>query len=217
MDADVEKSVRTTIENLKKLGATIVDISLPHTKYTLPVYYIIAPAEAASNLARYDGVRYGQRSPSAKTLADLYELSRAEGFGPEVKRRILVGNYVLAAGYYDAFYKKGQQVRTLIVNDFKAAFHNTCDVIVTPVAPNTAFKLGEKTASPLAMYLEDVFTVPANLAGLPGLSVPCGLDRNKLPIGAQVLGPPFSESLLLRVGAAIEMTSGFDASAKTKQ
>lgn len=216
LDPEIEAAVRKTIAQLQDQGAEVVDISLPHTEYTLPVYYIIAPAEAASNLARYDGIRYGFRTDNAESLTEVYERTRATGFGAEVKRRILIGNYVLSAGYYDAYYRKGQQVRTLIINDFKAAFHNKCDVIVAPVSPTTAFKLGEKTDSPLAMYLADVFTVPVNLAGLPGLSVPCALDKKKLPIGAQVIGPPFAESLLLRVGRAIERNAQFDVHAMTR-
>ena len=214
-DAEVEKSIRDGLQLLKGMGAELVDISLPHTDYALPVYYIITPAEASSNLARYDGVRYGTRAEGAETLAEMYERTRAEGFGPEVKRRLLIGSYVLSAGYYDAFYKKAQQVRTLIINDFKAAFNNKCDVIVTPASPTTAFKLGEKLQDPLTMYLADIFTAPINLAGLPGMVVPSGLDSKSLPIGMQLIGAPFSESLLLRVGRAFERESGFDTRKKT--
>lgn len=209
MDKEVEASVRDSFKVFEKLGAKIVDISLPHTEYTLAVYYIIAPAEAASNLARYDGIRYGYRTANAENLNELYEITRAEGFGSEVKRRILIGNYVLSAGYYDAYYLKAQQVRTLIINDFKAAFHNHCDIIATPVAPTTAFRLGEKTSSPLSMYLEDIFTVPINLAGVPGLSVPCGLDSNGLPIGLQLIGAPFSELQMLKTALAFEKEVNF--------
>ncbi len=216
MDQEVEQSVRNAIKTFEKLGATIVDISLPHTEHTLAVYYIIAPAEAASNLARYDGIRYGYRKANPESLTELYTKTRAEGFGSEVKRRILIGNYVLSAGYYDAYYKKAQQVRTLIINDFKAAFHNSCDVIVTPVSPTTAFKIGEKTASPLSMYLADIFTVPINLAGVPGLALPCGLDSNNLPIGIQILGAPFSESLLFKTAKAFETEIKFDSSKFTQ-
>ena len=216
IEPEVEASVRKGISTLSKLGADIVEISLPHTQYALPIYYIITPAEAASNLARYDGVRYGHRAENAETLSEMYERSRAEGFGSEVKRRILIGNYVLSAGYYDAYYKKAQQVRTLLINDFKAAFNNSCDLIATPVSPMTAFKLGEKLDSPLAMYLADVFTVPVNLAGVPALSVPCGLDSKNLPIGLQFIGAPFSESLLLKAGQAFEDEAGFDHSKMTK-
>lgn len=196
---DVESAVKEALKNLSKLGAEIVDISLPNTANALAVYYIIAPAEASSNLARYDGVRYGFRSSKSGTLAEMYENTRGEGFGKEVKRRIMIGNYVLSTGYYDAYYLKAQQVRTLIIRDFAEAFDKHCDVIVTPVTPTTAFKLGEKVEDPLQMYLADVFTIPASLAGLPGLSVPCGFDNLGLPIGLQFLCKPFGESLLLRV------------------
>lgn len=210
MEPDVDRCMRDSLKQLEALGATLVDISLPHTEYALPVYYIITPAEASSNLARYDGVRYGHRAAQVETLEEMYERSRAEGFGNEVKRRILIGSYVLSAGYYDAYYRKAQQVRTLIINDFKAAFTNHCDVIATPVSPTTAFKLGEKLDDPLRMYLADIFTAPANLAGLPGLALPCGLDAAGLPIGLQLLGAPFSESLLLCVGQAFERETKFD-------
>lgn len=203
-DADVDRAIRGALETLKSLGAEIVEISLPHTEYALAVYYILALAEASSNLARYDGVRYGYRAENAVSLAEMYERTRSAGFGWEVRRRILMGTYVLSKGYYDAYYRKAQQVRTLIINDFRAAFTNRCDVIAAPVAPSTAFKLGEKTSSPLQMYLADIFTVPINLAGLPGLSVPCGLDSKNLPIGLQLIGPAFGESALLRTGAAFE-------------
>lgn len=209
MQADVEKNFAASVELLKSLGAQTVEISLPHTEYALGIYYIIAPAEAASNLARYDGVRYGHRSPNAETLHDLYERSRAEGFGAEVKRRILIGSYVLSKGYYDAYYRKAQQVRTLIINDFRAAFHNHCDVIATPCSPTTAFPIGAKTSSPLEMYLADVFTVPINLAGVPGISVPSGLDSSGLPIGLQLIGAPFTEKTLIRVAHRFEQAVGF--------
>ena len=211
MEAEVAESVRTALQTLKSLGADLVEISLPHTQYALPVYYVIVPAEAASNLARYDGIRFGSRAKDAKTLSELYELTRAEGFGPEVKRRIMMGNYVLSAGYYDAYYIKAQQVRTLIIDDFKAAFHNHCDVIAAPVSPTTAFKLGEKSESPLSLYLADIFTVPINLAGLPALSVPCGLDSKSLPIGLQLIGQPFAELKLLQVALAFEAEVKFDS------
>ncbi len=216
MDKEVEDSVRAALKTLAGLGAELVDVSLPHTEFALPVYYIITPAEAASNLSRYDGVRYGARAHGAETLTEVYERSRAEGFGEEVKRRILIGNYVLSAGYYDAYYRKAQQVRTLIINDFKAAFHNSCDVIATPVSPTTAFELGAKLDDPLAMYLADIFTVPVNLAGLPGISVPCGLDSKKLPIGLQLIGSPFAESTLMKVAHAFEREAKFDNSGMTK-
>lgn len=216
MNKEVEDTVRKAIKTFEKLGASIIDISLPHSEHSLAVYYIIAPAEAASNLARYDGIRYGFKKQNPSSLNELYEKTRAEGFGSEVKRRILIGNYVLSAGYYDAYYKKAQQVRTLIINDFKAAFHNHCDVIVTPASPTTAFKIGEKTSSPLSMYLADIFTVPINLAGIPGLALPCGLDSQNLPIGLQILGAPFSESLLMKTAFAFEQEIKFDNKKFTK-
>ncbi len=210
MDSEVEKAIRQSISLLKEQGAEIVEISLPHTKHALPVYYVITPAEAASNLARYDGIRYGKRTENFTSLSELYARTRAEGFGTEVKRRILIGNYVLSAGYYDAYYRKAQQVRTLIINDFKAAFNNHCDVILTPASPTTAFKIGENASDPLKMYLADVFTVPVNLAGVPGLTVPTSCDKAGLPIGTQLIGPPFSEPMLLRVGRNLEQACGFD-------
>jgi aspartyl-tRNA(Asn)/glutamyl-tRNA(Gln) amidotransferase subunit A len=200
MSPDVRTNIENSLKTLEKLGATLVEISLPHMEYSLAVYYIVAPAEASSNLARYDGVKYGYRTNKPASLSEMYAKTRAEGFGAEVKRRILIGTYVLSAGYYDAYYKKAQAARTLITNDFKLAFNNSCDVIAGPVSPTTAFKIGEKTTSPLEMYLADIFTIPVNLAGLPGLSVPSGFDSKKLPIGLQLIGPAFSESLLFRVG-----------------
>ena len=210
MDSDVEDTIKQSLKSLEKLGAEIVEISLPHTENAIAVYYIVACAEASSNLARYDGVRYGFRYKEAQTLSEMYEKTRALGFGPEVKRRIILGTYVLSAGYYDAYYRKAQQVRTLIINDFKAAFVNNCDVIATPVSPTTAFKIGEKTASPLQMYLGDVFTVPCSLAGLPGISLPCGLDRKNLPIGIQFIGKPFSEDMLLKTAYSFEQEIKFN-------
>ncbi|MCC6931791.1 MAG: Asp-tRNA(Asn)/Glu-tRNA(Gln) amidotransferase subunit GatA [Deltaproteobacteria bacterium] len=212
MDKEVEDSIRQSLKTYEKLGAEIVEISLPHTEYAIAVYYIVACAEASSNLARYDGVRYGYRYPEAQTLSEMYEKSRSLGFGAEVKRRIILGTYVLSAGYYDAYYKKAQQVRTLVINDFKAAFVNNCDVIATPVSPTTAFKIGEKTADPLQMYLGDVFTVPCSLAGLPGVSIPCGLDSKNLPIGLQLIGKPFSENALLKVAYSFGKETKFDTS-----
>ena len=176
----------------------------------MPVYYIIAPAEASSNLARYDGVRYGHRAENLKSLGELYERSRSEGFGDEVQRRILIGSYVLSAGYFDAFYNKALQVRTLIIDDFKSAFQNSCDVILAPVCPSTAFKIGELSNSPLKMYLQDVLTTPASLAGLPGISVPYSLDSKGLPIGVQLLAPHFGEEILLKVAERIERKASFD-------
>lgn len=193
---------------LKDAGAEIVEISLPHTKYALPTYYIVAPAEASSNLARYDGVRYGLRETvNNGSLDDMYYNTRAAGFGDEVKRRILIGTYVLSAGYYDAYYLKAQKVRQLISNDFKAAFEKV-DAILTPTAPSAAFAPGEKSDDPLAMYLNDVFTVPASLAGLPGSSVPAGLDKNGLPLGLQILGKPWDEETVFKVSGVLEAAIG---------
>jgi aspartyl-tRNA(Asn)/glutamyl-tRNA(Gln) amidotransferase subunit A len=194
---------------LRDAGAQIVDVSLPHTKYGLAAYYIIAPAECSSNLARYDGVRFGLRVPG-EDLADLYERTRAEGFGEEVKRRILIGTYVLSAGYYDAYYTRAQKVRALILQDFTSVFTQV-DALLTPTAPSAAFAQGENMDDPITMYLNDVFTVPANLAGVPGLSVPAGLDGAGLPLGLQVLGRPFDEETVFAVGAAIERAAGFSA------
>jgi aspartyl-tRNA(Asn)/glutamyl-tRNA(Gln) amidotransferase subunit A len=205
MDEDVRVAVASAVAALVERGAQTVDLSLPHTKLALPAYYLVAPAEASSNLARYDGVRYGQRAP-ATDLIDMYARTRGAGFGPEVKRRIMLGTYALRAGYYEAFYKKAQQIRTLIKRDFDKAFHY-CDVILTPTTPTAAFPFGAK-ASPVDMYLADVFTLSCNLAGLPGLSVPCGLTGDGLPIGAQLLGKPLDEVTLLRAGQVIESAVG---------
>lgn len=211
MDPDVAKSWDDGIAWLKDAGAQIVEISLPHTKYALPAYYIIAPAEASSNLARYDGVRYGLRElPEGAGLQDMYAATRAAGFGPEVKRRILIGTYVLSAGFYDAYYTQAQKVRTLIARDFAEAFEKV-DVILAPTAPTAAFALGEKSDDPLAMYLNDVFSVPASLAGLPAMSVPAGLDRNGLPLGLQIIGKAFDEQGVLNAGLAIEARAAFSA------
>jgi len=213
MDADVAASWEQGIAWLKDAGAEVIDISLPHTKYALPCYYIIAPAEASSNLARYDGVRYGLRDlPDGAGLQDMYAATRAAGFGPEVKRRILIGTYVLSAGFYDAYYTQAQKVRTLISRDFTEAFKH-CDVILTPTAPSAAFALGEKSADPLEMYLNDVFSVPASLAGLPAMSVPAGLNREGLPLGLHLIGRPFDEQGVLNAGLAIEQRAGFAARA----
>jgi aspartyl-tRNA(Asn)/glutamyl-tRNA(Gln) amidotransferase subunit A len=195
---------------MREQGAEIVEISLPHTKYALPAYYIVAPAEASSNLARYDGVRYGHRAEASTDIAELYERTRAEGFGAEVQRRVLIGTYVLSAGYYDAYYVRAQKVRTLIARDFARAFER-CDAILTPATPGAAFGLGEKTADPVSMYLNDVFTVTANLAGLPAISVPAGLSAEELPLGLQVIGKAFDEATVLRVGRAIERAACFSA------
>lgn len=214
MDPDVAKSWDDGIAWLRAAGAEIVEISLPHTKYALPAYYIIAPAEASSNLARYDGVRYGLRElPDGAGLQDMYAETRAAGFGAEVKRRILIGTYVLSAGFYDAYYTQAQKVRALISRDFTEAFQK-CDVILAPTAPSAAFALGEKSADPLEMYLNDVFSVPASLAGLPAMSVPAGLDRDGLPLGLQLIGRPFDEQGVLNAGLAIEKAAGFTAQAE---
>ena len=194
---------------LEEAGAEIVDISLPHTHYALPAYYIVAPAEASSNLARYDGVRYGLRSP-AEVVEEQYARTRRAGFGAEVRRRVLIGTYVLSAGYYDAYYAKAQRVRRLIARDFEEAFGRV-DAVLTPTAPTAAFSLGEKMDDPIAMYLNDVFTVPASLAGLPGISVPAGLDSAGLPLGLQLIGRPFDEATMLRAAEALEAAAGFDA------
>ena len=204
LDKEVEASIRAAVAELQNLGAEIVDVTLPHTEAAVSVYYILAPAEASSNLARYDGIRYGYRTEKPKDLMDLYCRTRSEGFGQEVKRRILIGTYVLSSGYYDAFYLKAQKVRTLIAKDFKEAFATKCDVIACPASPTTAFKIGEKVSDPLEMYLNDIFTIPVNLAGLPGMTIPCGFDSKKLPIGLQLIGKPFDEETLFRVGYAYE-------------
>ncbi|MET4898258.1 Asp-tRNA(Asn)/Glu-tRNA(Gln) amidotransferase subunit GatA [Sphingomonadaceae bacterium jetA1] len=211
MPAEIEALWQQGIDWLRDAGAEIVEVSLPHTRYALPAYYIIAPAEASSNLARYDGVRYGLRDlPEGAGLQDMYAATRAAGFGDEVKRRILIGTYVLSAGFYDAYYTQAQKVRTLIARDFERAFEQ-CDVLLTPTAPSAAFSLGEKQADPLAMYLNDVFTVPASLAGLPAMSVPGGLDKDGLPLGLQVIGKPLDEQGVLNAGLAIEQRAGFTA------
>jgi aspartyl-tRNA(Asn)/glutamyl-tRNA(Gln) amidotransferase subunit A len=211
MPAEIEALWEKGIALVKDAGAEVVDVSLPHTSYALATYYIIAPAEASSNLARYDGVRYGLRDlPDGANLQDMYAATRAEGFGPEVKRRILIGTYVLSAGYYDAYYTKAQRVRALIARDFERAFEQ-CDLLLTPTAPSAAFALGEKNADPLAMYLNDVFTVPASLAGLPAMSVPAGLDAKGLPLGLQIIGRPLDEQGVLNAGLAIEQRAGFTA------
>jgi len=195
------------VEMLKAAGAVPVEVSLPHTKYALPAYYIVAPAECSSNLARYDGVRFGQRVPG-KDLIEMYENTRGAGFGKEVRRRIMIGTYVLSAGYYDAYYKKAQQIRALIARDFKQAFEK-CDVLLTPTAPTAAFAAGEKMDDPVTMYLNDMFTIPASMAGLPGISVPAGVDKDGLPLGLQIIGRAFDEETMLRVAAALEKAASF--------
>ena len=203
LDGEVRKAIEAAIQKLAKQGCEIVEVSLPHTKYAIPTYYIVATAEASSNLARFDGVRYGYRAKDARTLSEMYRRSRDQGFGAEVKRRIMLGTYALSAGYYDAYYLKAQRVRTLLARDFEEAF-NKVDAIVAPVSPTAAFKLGEKVDDPLAMYLADIYTVTADLAGIPGISVPCGETKAKLPIGLQILGRHFDESTILRVAQASE-------------
>ena len=206
--ADVAALWDKAADWLKAQGAEIVEVSLPHTKYALPTYYIVAPAEASSNLARYDGVRFGHRAANPHDITDLYERSRGEGFGAEVQRRILIGTYVLSAGYYDAYYSRAQKLRTLIKRDFDQAFEK-CDVLLTPTTPGPAFAVGAKTTDPLEMYLQDVFTVTVNLAGLPGISVPAGLTESCLPLGLQLIGKAFDEATLLRAAYAIETAADF--------
>lgn len=203
LDPEVNRVVMNGVEVLKSAGAEIVDVSIPHVNYCVAVYYLIAPAEASSNLARYDGVAYGLRDSGHDDLFEMYKETRSRGFGPEVKRRILIGTYALSSGYYDAYYKKASQVRTLILNDFKKAWES-CDLLVSPVTPTPAWKIGEKVDDPLAMYLSDIFTLSTNLAGLPGLSVPGGFSKNGLPIGIQLQGPHFQEGALLRCGYNLE-------------
>jgi len=205
LDPEVRKAVETAIQELASLGCEIVEISLPHTKYAVPAYYLVATAEASANLARFDGVRYGYRAGDARTLSEMYRRSRDQGFGAEVKRRIMLGTYALSAGYYDAYYLKAQKVRTLLTRDFEEAFKKV-DVIATPTSPTAAFKLGEKVDDPLAMYLADIYTVTADLAGIPGISVPCGETKEKLPIGLQLLGKHFDEATVLRVAHAYEQS-----------
>ena len=210
LDADVREQVQAAVEAYRELGAEIVEVELPYAKYAIAVYYIIATAEASSNLARYDGVRYGFRAEEAATLQAMYRRTREEGFGAEVKRRIMLGTYVLSSGYYDAYYLKAQQVRSLLREDFRRLFEQ-CDALLTPTTPTPAFLLGEKMDDPLAMYLNDIFTVTANLAGIPGLSVPCGLSRDGLPIGLQLLGRHWNEATLFRLAHAYEQAHPFTA------
>jgi aspartyl-tRNA(Asn)/glutamyl-tRNA(Gln) amidotransferase subunit A len=207
IDPEVEAAVRAAIEALRACGAEIIEVSLPHTRYAIAAYYLIATAEASSNLARYDGVRFGPRARAAH-LGEMYVATRQQGFGAEVKRRIMLGTFALSAGYYDAYYAQAQRARTLIGDDFRAAFAR-CDVIATPTTPSPAFRLGEHSDDPLQMYLADIFTISCNLAGLPGLSVPCGLSSAGLPIGLQLLGPPLGEEAVLTVAAAYEAASGW--------
>ena len=206
LDAGIERAVRESVRVLEGLKMEIREISLPHTEYAVAAYYLVAPAEASSNLARYDGVKYGFRGGEEGGLLDMYTRSRSEGFGVEVKRRIMLGTYALSAGYYDAYYKKASQVRTLVRDDFSSAFRE-CDVIITPTCPNPPFSLGEKLHDPLSVYLADIFTVPASLAGIPGISVPCGFTDDGLPIGVQILANFFREETLLQVAHAYEQNT----------
>jgi len=208
IDPEVERAVSAAIKVLEELSAVTAEVSLPHTEYGVAVYYILAPSEASSNLARYDGVKYGYRIPQWSNLRDMYMRTRDAGFGAEVKRRIMLGTYALSAGYYEAYYKKAQQVRTLIRRDFEEAFRQV-DVLVAPIAPTPAFKIGEKLNDPLQMYLSDVFTIQVNLAGLPGISIPCGFSSTGLPIGLQIIGKPFDEQTILRVAYAFEQQTDY--------
>ena len=208
LDPDVSTAVENAVRKIRDLGAECVEISLPHSEYVVAAYYIIAPSEASSNLARYDGVKYGYRDKEKTYLMDMYKSTRSKGFGPEVQRRILLGTYSLSAGYYDAYYRKASQVRTLIIDDFKKAF-TTCDVILSPVAPTPAFKIGEKVDDPLTMYLSDIFTLSANLAGIPGISVPCGFSSEGLPVGFQIMARHFDEGKLLKVAYNFEQATDF--------
>jgi aspartyl-tRNA(Asn)/glutamyl-tRNA(Gln) amidotransferase subunit A len=203
LDSEIRQSIEKKIDILRNNGAIITEVTLPHTEYTIDAYYILATAEASSNLARYDGVRYGYRKENVRDLSEMYIRSRSEGFGTEVKRRIMLGTYVLSAGYYDAYYRKGQKVRRLIQEDFIKAFKKV-DCLITPTSPSTAFKAGDKMDDPLQMYLSDIYTTSANLAGIPGISIPCGVDHQELPIGLQILGPQFGETVLLRVADFLE-------------
>ena len=206
LDNEVRKAVEDAIQKLAQLDCEVVPVSLPHTEYAIPTYYIVATAEASANLARFDGVRYGYRAKNARTLSEMYRRSRHEGFGAEVKRRIMLGTYALSTGYYDAYYLKAQKVRTLLTQDFEKAFKKV-DAIVTPTCPTAAFKLGEKVNDPLAMYLADIYTVTADLAGIPGISIPCGETRDKLPIGLQILGKHFDEATPLRLAYSYEQAA----------
>jgi aspartyl-tRNA(Asn)/glutamyl-tRNA(Gln) amidotransferase subunit A len=208
LDPDVSQAVQHAVKIIEGLGATCKEVSLPHTQYAVATYYLVAPAEASSNLARYDGVRYGLRDSASADLVEMYRNTRSKGFGQEVQRRIIIGTYALSAGYYDAYYGKASQVRSLIMEDFKKAFE-TCDVLLAPVAPTPAFKLGEKLDDPLSMYLSDIFTLPASLAGIPGLSVPCGFSTWGLPIGLQILGNHFEEEKLIKVAYNFEQATDF--------
>jgi aspartyl-tRNA(Asn)/glutamyl-tRNA(Gln) amidotransferase subunit A len=206
IDPEIEKAVRLAIDEYKRMGAEIVEVSLPHTKYAVAVYYIIATAECSANLARFDGVRYGKRAQNPKDILDMYGRTRAEGFGAEVKRRIILGTYVLSSGYYDAYYNRAQKVRQMIAHDFQQAFKK-CHALLTPTSPTPAFKFGERVADPLQMYLADIFTIAVNLAGICGVSIPCGFTSSKLPIGLQIIGPKWGEETMLRVAHAYEQAT----------
>ncbi|MBW1728739.1 MAG: Asp-tRNA(Asn)/Glu-tRNA(Gln) amidotransferase subunit GatA, partial [Deltaproteobacteria bacterium] len=208
LDRDVSDAVKKAVKKIQEMGAGCVEVSLPHTEHAVAAYYVIAPSEASSNLARYDGVKYGYRDKNKKSLMEMYKSTRSRGFGPEVQRRIIIGTYSLSAGYYDAYYGKASQVRTLIIEDFKKAF-KSCDVILSPVAPTPAFKIGEKVDDPLTMYLSDIFTLSANLAGIPGISVPCGFSSKGLPIGLQIMAKHFEEEKLFKVAYNFEQATDF--------
>jgi aspartyl-tRNA(Asn)/glutamyl-tRNA(Gln) amidotransferase subunit A len=210
VESGVSAAIESSIERLGRLGATFEDATLPHADYALSAYYILAPAECSSNLARYDGVRYGHRAGGASDVVDLNSRTRGEGFGDEVKRRIMLGTYALSAGYYEAYYGQAQKVRTLVIRDFEASFERF-DLLLGPTSPTTAFRIGEKAEDPLAMYLSDVFTIPSNLAGNPSISVPCGLDEKGLPVGLQLMGPHLDEATVLRAAHAFERDLGFRA------
>jgi aspartyl-tRNA(Asn)/glutamyl-tRNA(Gln) amidotransferase subunit A len=206
LDAAVSNAIQIALDEYRRLGATTVDVSLPQTKLSVPVYYVLAPAEASSNLSRFDGVRYGYRAPEYGDLTDMYEKTRAQGFGAEVKRRILVGTYVLSHGYYDAYYLQAQKLRRVIANDFAQAF-SRCDVIMGPTSPTTAFNLGERSADPVQMYLGDIYTVSVNLAGLPGMSIPCGFDAKGRPVGLQIIGNYFQETRMLNTAHQYQLAT----------
>ncbi|MDD2684812.1 MAG: Asp-tRNA(Asn)/Glu-tRNA(Gln) amidotransferase subunit GatA [Gallionella sp.] len=212
MGSDVAKAVEAALAEYKKLGATVVDISLPNSRLSIPVYYVLAPAEASSNLSRFDGVRYGYRAPDYSDLNDMYEKSRAQGFGSEVKRRIMIGTYVLSHGYYDAYYLQAQKIRRLIAQDFVEAYKH-CDIIMGPTSPSTAFKLGEKGDDPVQMYLSDIYTIAVNLAGLPGMSIPCGFGDNNMPVGLQIIGNYFDEARMLNVAHQYQLATDWHSRA----
>jgi aspartyl-tRNA(Asn)/glutamyl-tRNA(Gln) amidotransferase subunit A len=208
VDPEVEARVRGSIDTFRELGAQIVEVSLPHSRYAIATYYLLSTAEASSNLSRFDGVRFGQRAPTVSSLEEMYVKTRQQGFGPEVKRRIMLGTFALSAGYYDAYYKKAQRVRTLIRRDYTEALAQ-CDLLVLPTAPTAAFTLGEKMDDPLQMYLADIFTIGCNLAGLPGMSLPCGFTVEKLPVGLQLIGPALGEEKLFAAAAAYEAATSW--------